>query len=69
MNDMGFNVAGHMRHEGATPSPPDGIVVKHTKTAWQPSGHCPRHVLFKAQTHPIISICCIKESFIGDLLI
>ena len=44
MNDMGFKVAGHLRHKGATPSPSAGIVVKYPKTAWQPSGHCPSHV-------------------------
>ena len=44
MNGMGFKVAGHLKHKGATPSPPAGLVVKHPKTAWQPSGHCPSHV-------------------------
>ena len=28
MNDMGFKVAGHLRHKRATHSPPTGIVVK-----------------------------------------
>ena len=31
MNDVGFKVAGHLRHKGATPSPPTGNVCKHPK--------------------------------------
>ena len=50
MNDMGFKVAGPLRHKGATPSPPAGIVVKHTKTARQPCGHCPSHVCLGTDT-------------------
>ena len=47
MADMGFKVA---RHKGAAPGPPAGIVVKHPKTAWQPSGHCPSHVFLGTGT-------------------
>ena len=50
MNDMGYRVAGHLRHKGATPRPPAGIVVKHPKTAWQPSGHCPSHMFLCTDT-------------------
>ena len=64
--DKGFKVAGHLKHIGATPRPPAGIVVKNRKTAWQPNGHCPSHVFFEAQTHPIISVCPIKECLNGE---
>ena len=29
--DKGFKVAGYLKHIGATPSPPAGIVCKHSK--------------------------------------
>ena len=38
MNDIGFKVAGHLRHKGAIPSPPAWIVVKHHKQARQNEG-------------------------------
>ena len=55
--NMGFKVAGHLKHLGATPSPPAGIVVKHPKTTWQLNGHCPSRVFFETQTQAIISVC------------
>ena len=64
--NRGFKVADHPRRTGANPSPPTGIIVKHLKTAWQPSGHCPSHVFFEAQAHPIVSVCPIKRCLDGD---
>ena len=32
-DSYGFKAAGHLRHKGAIPSPPTGIVVKQPKTA------------------------------------
>ena len=75
LNDKGFKVAGHPRHKWATPSPPARIVVKHPKTIWQPSGHCPSRMFFcflfffKAQTHPIIGVYPIKGCLKGDFRI
>ena len=58
---LSFKVDRHLKHIGATPSPPAWIVVKYPKKAWQPSGNCPSRVFFEAQTHPIISVCAIKD--------
>ena len=35
-DDMGFKVAGHLRHVGATPSPPAGNVCKHSGNTMAP---------------------------------
>ena len=65
MNYMGFKVARHLRHKGATPGLPAGIVVKHPKTAWQPSGHCPSHMFLGTDT-PNNQFCPVKECFKGE---
>ena len=50
MNDIGIKVAGHLRQKGAIPSPPAGIVVKHPKQAWQPSGPRPSYMFLGTDT-------------------
>ena len=65
MNAMGFKVAGLLRHKGATSSPPAATVVKHPKTAWQPSGHCSSHVLLGTDT-PNNRCLLYKKVFKGE---
>ena len=68
-DDMGFKVAGHLRHKGANPSPLAGTVIKHHKTAWQPSGRVPAMCFLGTDTPNNQCLSPIKECFKGDFLI